>query len=78
MTLKFEELRVLQAAEVVADGIWGQVVRWDPFVRDVIGGQISPKLSAAFIMVRSCVSCIMPEAASSRQNTGSIGFWHVT
>ena len=28
MTLKFEELRVLQSAETVADGIWGQVVQW--------------------------------------------------
>jgi four helix bundle protein len=41
MALKFEELRVLQAAEAVADGIWQQVVRWDPFAREVVGGQLA-------------------------------------
>jgi four helix bundle protein len=41
MVLKFEELRVLQAAETVADGIWRQVVRWDPFAREVVGGQMA-------------------------------------
>jgi four helix bundle protein len=41
MALKFEELRVLQAAEAVADGIWQQVVRWDPFAREVVGGQMA-------------------------------------
>ena len=41
MVLKFEELRVLQAAEAVADGIWRQVVRWDPFAREVVGGQMA-------------------------------------
>jgi four helix bundle protein len=41
MTLKFEELRVLQDAEDVADGIWRQVVRWDGFAREVVGGQLA-------------------------------------
>jgi len=41
MSLKFEELRVLQAAEATADGIWKQVFQWDPFVRDVVGKQIA-------------------------------------
>ena len=41
MALKFEELRVLQAAEAVADGIWQQVVRWDSFSRDTVGGQMA-------------------------------------
>jgi len=41
MTLKFEELRVLQAAEGVADGIWRQVVQWNPFAREVVGGQLA-------------------------------------
>ncbi len=41
MALKFEELRVLQAAETVADGIWRKVVRWDPFNREVVGGQLA-------------------------------------
>jgi len=41
MTLKFEELRVLQAAEGVADSVWRYVVRWDPFAREVVGGQLA-------------------------------------
>jgi four helix bundle protein len=41
MVLKFEELEVLRAAETVADGIWRQVVRWKPFARDVVGGQLA-------------------------------------
>jgi four helix bundle protein len=41
MTLKFEELRVLQAAEGVADGIWRQVVQWNPFAREAVGGQLA-------------------------------------
>ena len=41
MALKFEELRVLQDAEEVADGIWRQVVRWDLFAREVVGGQLA-------------------------------------
>ncbi|MGD8996911.1 MAG: four helix bundle protein [Anaerolineae bacterium] len=41
MALKFEELRVLQAAEGVADGIWRQVVQWDPFARNVVGEQLA-------------------------------------
>ena len=39
--MTFEDLRVLQAAEAVADGIWPQVVRWDPFAREVVGGQLA-------------------------------------
>ena len=41
MTLKFGELKILQAAEDVADGIWRQVVHWDPFIRDTIGKQLA-------------------------------------
>jgi len=41
LALKFEELRVLQSAEVVADGIWQQVVQWDVFARDVVGKQLA-------------------------------------
>jgi len=41
MVLKFEELEVLRAAEGIADGIWRQVVRWKPFARDVVGGQLA-------------------------------------
>jgi four helix bundle protein len=39
--MKFEELRVLKTAEAIADGIWREVVRWDSFARDVVGGQLA-------------------------------------
>lgn len=39
--MKFEELKVLQAAEAVADGIWREVVQWDSFAREVVGGQLA-------------------------------------
>ena len=41
MATALEDLRVLQAAEGVADGIWRRVVRWDSFARDVVGGQLA-------------------------------------
>jgi four helix bundle protein len=41
MALKFKELRVLQAAEAVADGVWRQVVQWDAFAREVVGEQLA-------------------------------------
>jgi len=41
MALEFEELRILQAAEAVADEIWRQVVGWEPFAREVVGGQLA-------------------------------------
>ena len=41
MALKFEELRVLQAAEAIADDVWRQVIQWDPFARDVVGKQLA-------------------------------------
>jgi hypothetical protein len=31
MATAFEELRVLREAEAVADGVWQQVVEWEPF-----------------------------------------------
>ena len=40
-TLKFEELRTLQVAETVADAVWRQVVKWEPFAREVVGGQLA-------------------------------------
>ena len=39
MTLKFEELRVLQAAEGIADAVWRQVAQWNAFARDTVGSQ---------------------------------------
>lgn len=41
MATSLEELRVLKDAETVADGIWKLVVRWEPFARDVVGGQLA-------------------------------------
>jgi four helix bundle protein len=41
MAMKFEQLRVLQAAETIANGIWNEVIQWDPFVRDIVGNQLT-------------------------------------
>ncbi len=41
MGTALEDLRVLQDAEQVADGIWRQVVEWEPFAREVVGGQLA-------------------------------------
>jgi len=41
MALKFDELRVLQIAETVADRVWHQVVGWKPFARDTVGKQLA-------------------------------------
>lgn len=41
MATAFEELRVLREAEAVADGVWQQVVEWEPFAREVVGGQLT-------------------------------------
>jgi four helix bundle protein len=41
MGTPLEDLRILQEAEVVADGVWGHVARWEPFARQVVGGQLA-------------------------------------
>jgi four helix bundle protein len=41
MALAFEELRILQGAEEVADGVWKQVTGWDSFARDTVGKQVA-------------------------------------
>jgi four helix bundle protein len=41
VALKFEELRVLQVAEQVADGLWRQVMQWEVFARDTVGKQMT-------------------------------------
>lgn len=41
MALKFEELEILQKAETIADSIWRDIVPWEPFVKDVVGGQLA-------------------------------------
>ena len=39
--MRFEELRVLGAVETIADDVWQLVLGWDPFPREVIGGQLA-------------------------------------
>ena len=41
MSVTFEDLQVLKAAEVIADSIWKRVVQWDEFAKDVVGKQIT-------------------------------------
>jgi len=41
MALKFEELEILQKAGTIADSIWRDIVPWEPFVKDVFGGQLA-------------------------------------
>ena len=36
----FENLKVYQLSEVLADEIWNVVMGWDRFARDTVGGQI--------------------------------------
>jgi four helix bundle protein len=40
MAVGLEDLRVLQVAEGIADDVWKQVVDWNAFARDVVGGQL--------------------------------------
>ena len=41
MPATFEDLRVLQAAESIADEIWKRVTLWNEFARDVVGKQLA-------------------------------------
>ena len=38
--MRFEDLRVLQAAESVADDLWNIVITWGAFAKDSIGAQM--------------------------------------
>ena len=40
MALKFEDLRVLQSAEVVADDLWRIIITWGSFAKDSVGMQM--------------------------------------
>ena len=40
MAVRFEELKVLQAAEKVADEVWKIVVAWEMFAKDTVGKQL--------------------------------------
>ena len=39
MPLAFEDMRVLQLAETIADATWKTVIGWQPFARDAMGKQ---------------------------------------
>jgi four helix bundle protein len=41
MALQFDDLRVLKAAEELADDIWQLVIGWDSFAKDVVGKQLA-------------------------------------
>ena len=41
MSVTFEDLKILKAAESIADSIWKRVGLWDGFARDVVGKQIT-------------------------------------
>lgn len=41
MSAIFENLRVLQSAEEIADSVWKGVLKWDDFAKDVVGKQIT-------------------------------------
>lgn len=41
MAVELEDVRVLRAAEAVADPIWALVVRWRPFEREALGQQLA-------------------------------------
>jgi four helix bundle protein len=40
MPLAFEDMRVLQSAEAIADECWKLVLGWQPFARDAMGKQL--------------------------------------
>ena len=40
MAASFEDLRVYQASEALADLIWEIVSRWKPLARDTVGTQL--------------------------------------
>jgi len=41
MSVKFEELRVLQSAELIADGLWKIIVSWERFAITQLPNYIS-------------------------------------
>jgi four helix bundle protein len=41
MATSFEELKVLQAAEAIADDVWRLIVTWEQFIRDSVGWQLT-------------------------------------
>ena len=41
MATELEDLKILQAAEGIADAVWKRVAEWDEFARDVVGKQLA-------------------------------------
>ena len=41
MATELDDLRVLKAAEEIADSVWKKVVTWDEFAKDVVGKQMT-------------------------------------
>ena len=41
MSATFEDLRVLKAAEEIADSVWKVIVQWEEFAKDVVGKQMA-------------------------------------
>lgn len=41
MATELEDLKILQAAESIADAVWKRVIQWDEFARDVVGRQLT-------------------------------------
>jgi len=41
MATELEDLKILQAAEGIADAVWKRVVQWDEFARDIVGKQLA-------------------------------------
>jgi four helix bundle protein len=41
MATELEDLRILKAAEEIADSVWKKIVEWDEFAKDVVGKQMA-------------------------------------
>ena len=41
MSTSLEDLRMLQTMEMIADGIWGQVIKWETFAKNTVGEQLT-------------------------------------
>lgn len=41
MATEMKDLRVLKAAESIADGVWKEVTTWSEFARDTVGKQMT-------------------------------------
>lgn len=41
MAVGLEDLRVLKAAEDIADSVWKRVIQWDDFAKEVVGKQFA-------------------------------------